>query len=100
MVMGIERAPWRHHRSYGRPTQPAERGLAGAPPEGQTSPMIATKAPTAGATSEAWIAGATGLVGRTLLELLLDRSDLQRVTSIVRRPTGHTHAKLLELVID
>jgi uncharacterized protein YbjT (DUF2867 family) len=62
--------------------------------------MIATKSPPPRAPSEAWIAGATGLVGRTLLELLLDHSDVQRVTIIVRRPTGHTHPKLLELVVD
>lgn len=62
--------------------------------------MDATNAPTASATREAWIAGATGLVGRTLLELLLARPEVQRVTAIVRRPTGHAHAKLLEVVID
>jgi uncharacterized protein YbjT (DUF2867 family) len=62
--------------------------------------MNATNEPTARAMSEAWIAGATGLVGRTLLELLLDRADVQRVTAIVRRPTGHAHPKLLELIVD
>ena len=44
--------------------------------------------------------GATGLVGRELLSLLLDDDDVQRVVVITRRPTGAKHAKLDERVID
>jgi len=55
---------------------------------------------TAQAAVDAWIAGATGLVGRALLERLLARPEVKQVTAIVRRPTGRTHAKLRELVVD
>ena len=44
--------------------------------------------------------GATGLVGRELLPLLLDDDDVQRVVVIARRPTGVTHGKLDERVFD
>lgn len=44
--------------------------------------------------------GATGLVGRELLSLLLDDRDVSRVAVIARRPTGVTHPKLEEHVID
>jgi uncharacterized protein YbjT (DUF2867 family) len=46
------------------------------------------------------MAGATGLVGSALLARLLGRPEVQQVTAIVRRPTGRTHAKLRELVVD
>ena len=49
---------------------------------------------------DVWIAGATGLVGRALLERLLERPDVRHVTAIGRRPTGRTHPKLLDLVVD
>lgn len=62
--------------------------------------MNVTDDPIAPATRDAWIAGATGLVGRSLLALLLEHPEVQRVTAIVRRPTGHTHPKLMELVVD
>ncbi len=55
-------------------------------------------APLSGA--DVWIAGATGLVGRALLDRLLDRSGVGRVTAIVRRPTGRAHPKLQELTVD
>ena len=44
--------------------------------------------------------GATGLVGRELLSLLFEDGDVRRVVVIARRPTGATHAKLDEHVID
>jgi uncharacterized protein YbjT (DUF2867 family) len=46
------------------------------------------------------ILGATGLVGRELLQLLLADNDTARVVAIVRRPTGVQHAKLDEHVFD
>ena len=46
------------------------------------------------------ILGATGLVGRELLQLLLDDADTMRVVVIARRPTGVHHAKLEECVFD
>lgn len=48
----------------------------------------------------AWLAGATGLVGRALLDLLLDEDRVGRVTAVTRRPTGRSHPKLDELVTD
>jgi uncharacterized protein YbjT (DUF2867 family) len=44
--------------------------------------------------------GATGLVGREILSLLFDDSDVSRVAVIVRRSTGAKHAKLDEHVFD
>lgn len=44
--------------------------------------------------------GATGLVGRDLLAQLLADDTVARVVVLVRRPTGTTHAKLDEHVID
>jgi uncharacterized protein YbjT (DUF2867 family) len=44
------------------------------------------------------IAGASGLVGRECLNLLLNRYD--SVTSLVRKPTGRRHLRLIERRID
>jgi uncharacterized protein YbjT (DUF2867 family) len=46
------------------------------------------------------IAGATGLIGRALLQHLLHHSEFNRVIILVRRMTGVKHAKLTELVIE
>lgn len=50
--------------------------------------------------SAAVVAGATGLVGRHLLDLLLADPTTSRVVTLVRRPSGATHAKLEEHVVD
>jgi uncharacterized protein YbjT (DUF2867 family) len=44
------------------------------------------------------IAGSTGLVGQECLRLLLNRYD--SVTSLVRKPTGREHPRLVERRID
>ncbi|HET7435245.1 MAG TPA: NAD(P)H-binding protein [Thermoanaerobaculia bacterium] len=44
--------------------------------------------------------GATGLVGRELLSLLLADPDVERVTVVARRPSGVAHPKLDERVFD
>src|ERR1700685_1925579 len=44
------------------------------------------------------IAGASGLVGRECLDLLLKRYD--SVTSLVRKPTGRLHPRLVERRVD
>ena len=49
---------------------------------------------------KAVIAGATGLIGKELVQLLLSEPEYTSVTLIVRRPTGITHPKLHEKVID
>ncbi len=46
------------------------------------------------------VAGATGLVGRGLLEGLLDDADVARVHSLGRRPPSTTHPKLSVHVVD
>lgn len=46
------------------------------------------------------IAGATGLVGKQLLQLLLNDPDTGKVTSLVRNKTEVEHPKLAEKVID
>lgn len=48
----------------------------------------------------AWIAGATGLVGSKLLSLLLEDPKVTTVVSLGRRPSGVTHAKLVERSVD
>jgi uncharacterized protein YbjT (DUF2867 family) len=42
--------------------------------------------------------GASGMVGQGVLIECLDDPGVQRVVSVVRRPTGVTHAKLTEIV--
>ncbi|MGZ5445914.1 MAG: NAD-dependent epimerase/dehydratase family protein [Thermoanaerobaculia bacterium] len=44
--------------------------------------------------------GATGLVGNEVLRLLLADDSIERVVVMTRRPTGHTHAKLDEHILD
>lgn len=48
--------------------------------------------------NSAVIAGASGLVGQECLRLLLNRYD--SVTSLVRKPTGFQHLRLIERRID
>ncbi|GAE26765.1 oxidoreductase [Halalkalibacter wakoensis JCM 9140] len=51
-------------------------------------------------TKTALIVGATGLVGRELLIILLQRSEYKKVITLVRKPQGIYHEKLVEKVID
>lgn len=44
--------------------------------------------------------GATGLIGSEVLRLLLADDSIERVVVITRRPTGHTHARLDEHILD
>lgn len=46
------------------------------------------------------VLGATGLVGRELVTLLLDDSYFKEVKVLVRRKTGVDHPKLKEIIID
>lgn len=48
----------------------------------------------------ALVAGASGLVGSALLQLLLAAPACDRVTAVGRRPLGVTHRKLTETVTD
>jgi uncharacterized protein YbjT (DUF2867 family) len=45
------------------------------------------------------ITGATGMVGEGVLLTLLDQPEVETVLSISRRPSGHTHPKLHELLV-
>lgn len=49
---------------------------------------------------KALIFGATGFIGAQLLSMLLASEDYDRVTIVVRRDPGVTHAKLVTLVGD
>lgn len=49
---------------------------------------------------KAIILGATGLVGSSLLKLLLDDNRFDKVQIFTRRPTGKNHPKLQERIID
>jgi uncharacterized protein YbjT (DUF2867 family) len=48
----------------------------------------------------AWIVGATGLVGRALLDAALAEPRVERVTAVVRRPLERADPKLAALVVD
>lgn len=48
----------------------------------------------------ALIAGATGLIGKQLLQLLLDDQDYEKVKVITRKPLDVQHPKLENLVLD
>lgn len=48
----------------------------------------------------AWLVGATGLVGHTLLDALLAEPRVEQVTAIVRRPLERAHPKLEALTVD
>ena len=45
------------------------------------------------------LTGATGMVGEGVLLTLLDQPDVETVLSISRRPSGHAHLKLHELLV-
>lgn len=49
---------------------------------------------------KALVFGATGFIGSQLLPMLLASAEYDRVTVVVRRDTGLTHAKLVTLVGD
>src|SRR3954468_1816810 len=48
----------------------------------------------------ALVLGATGLIGGLCLDLLLADGAWSRVTAVVRRPTGRSHPRLAEAVVD
>lgn len=48
---------------------------------------------------KAIIAGATGLVGSYLLDILLNEGDYERIVSFVRRPSGKSHPILRERLV-
>jgi uncharacterized protein YbjT (DUF2867 family) len=48
----------------------------------------------------ALLAGATGLVGRHLLSLLLDDRDVAEVVALTRRPLATPHPKLQQGIVD
>lgn len=52
------------------------------------------------AAMDAWVIGGTGLVGRSLVDRLLERPEVRRVTSVVRRTERGPHARLEEVVAD
>jgi uncharacterized protein YbjT (DUF2867 family) len=49
---------------------------------------------------KALIAGATGLIGKELLQMLLEDDNYTSVHSLVRKPTELKHSKLKEFVVD
>lgn len=46
------------------------------------------------------IAGSSGMIGSIILSQCLNRSDIAKVTTIVRRKSGITHPKLIEVIHD
>jgi uncharacterized protein YbjT (DUF2867 family) len=50
-------------------------------------------------TRTAWIAGANGLTGRALVEVLLGAPDHGRIVAITRRPLGRDHGRLANRIV-
>jgi uncharacterized protein YbjT (DUF2867 family) len=48
----------------------------------------------------AWLAGATGLIGGSLLNELLSQKRYERVVALVRRSTGVQHSQLVERIVN
>jgi uncharacterized protein YbjT (DUF2867 family) len=48
---------------------------------------------------QAWVFGASGLVGRQLVEVLLESPDHARVTALTRRPLGRDHPRLANRIV-
>src|SRR5688572_22002746 len=48
----------------------------------------------------ALVAGATGLTGKQVLSLLVERAAFDRVVVLARRTSGITHAKITEHIVD
>jgi uncharacterized protein YbjT (DUF2867 family) len=46
------------------------------------------------------LAGATGLVGRLALDVLLDAPDISRVFAVTRRPLGREHPRLANRIVQ
>ncbi|MEM6699201.1 MAG: NAD-dependent epimerase/dehydratase family protein, partial [Bacteroidota bacterium] len=46
------------------------------------------------------LTGATGMVGSLVLDYALNSPDVEKVTSLIRRATGHNHPKLNEVIIS
>lgn len=46
------------------------------------------------------LTGSTGLLGQGVLKACLEAADVERITVLVRRATGHRHAKLDEIVLN
>jgi uncharacterized protein YbjT (DUF2867 family) len=44
------------------------------------------------------ITGASGMIGSMILDMCLQQDEVKQVTSIVRKPSGKEHAKLVEVV--
>jgi len=49
---------------------------------------------------KAIVIGATGMVGTQLIKQLIDNKDYSEIVSLVRRPSGVSHPKLKEHIID
>lgn len=49
---------------------------------------------------KAIVIGATGMTGTALVQMLLDKKDVDQVVILVRRPTGKQHEKLQEHVVN
>ena len=49
---------------------------------------------------QAVVIGASGMVGTQLIKHLIVYDEYDHITSLVRRPTGVSHPKLTEWVVD
>jgi uncharacterized protein YbjT (DUF2867 family) len=70
-------------------------------PGKKSRPQGGGPAPVVGAGQRhAWVAGASGLAGRQLVEvLLLEAPEYARVNAITRRPFGREHARLANRIV-
>ena len=49
---------------------------------------------------KAIVIGSTGMVGKQLIQLLIENETYSEIVSLVRRPSGVKHPKLSELIVD
>jgi len=61
-------------------------------------PKIPTPAPPGGQRS-AWVAGGSGLVGRALIDVLVEAPEYARVLAVTRRPLGREHPRLANRIL-
>ena len=81
---------------------PSALAPSGSPATGTVALVLTcmTETPTAAAPIRALLAGATGVVGREVLQRLLDDPQVGAVLALVRRPLALQHPKLQVQVVD
>ena len=62
-------------------------------------PPRTPNSPPPAAQRSAWVAGGSGLVGRVLIDVLVEAPEYARVLAITRRPLGREHPRLANRIL-